>query len=59
MGLYATCLSYGPPVQRDASADASLVSELQARIENQRGVITIVPGEGSVLGIVGDMIDGR
>ena len=51
MGLYATCLSYCPPVQRDASSDASLVSELQARIENQRSVITIVPGEGSVLGI--------
>ena len=51
MGLYANCLSYAPAVKRDASADASLVSELQARIENQRGVINIVPGEGSVLGV--------
>jgi len=51
MGLYATSLSNGPPVKRDASADASLVSELQARIENQRNIISIVPGEGSVLGV--------
>jgi hypothetical protein len=51
MGLYATALSNGPPVSRDASADASLVSELQARIENQRSLINIVPGEGSVLGV--------
>ena len=51
MGLYATSLAYGPPVLRDASADASLVSELQAAIEDQRSNITIVPGEGSVLGV--------
>ena len=51
MGLYATSLSNGPPVKRDASADASLVSELQARIENQRNLIGVVPGEGSVLGV--------
>ena len=51
MGLYATSLSYGPPVKRDASADASLVTELQLRIENQRSLITEVPGEGSVLGV--------
>ena len=51
MGLYATSLSYGPPVLRDADADASLVSELQSAIEDQRSSITIVPGEGSVLGV--------
>ena len=51
MGLYATSLSYGPPVLRDADADASLVSELQSAIEDQRSNITIVPGEGSVLGV--------
>jgi len=51
MGLLATSLSYGPPVLRDASADASLVTELQTAIEDQRDNITIVPGEGSVLGV--------
>ena len=51
MGLYATSLSYGPPVIRDADADASLVSELQTAIEDQRSNINIVPGEGSVLGV--------
>jgi len=51
MGLYATALSYGPPVLRDADADASLVTELQTAIEDQRSNITIVPGEGSVLGV--------
>ena len=51
MGLYATSLSYGPPVLRDADADASLVTELQTAIEDQRSNINIVPGEGSVLGV--------
>ena len=51
MGVYATSLSYGPPVLRDASADASLLTELQAAIEDQRSNINIVPGEGSVLGV--------
>ena len=51
MGLYATSLSYGPPVLRDADADASLVTELQSAIEDQRSNINIVPGEGSVLGV--------
>ena len=51
MGLLATSLSYGPPVIRDADADASLVSELRTAIEDQRSTINIVPGEGSVLGV--------
>lgn len=51
MGIYATAYAYGDPVLRDADADASLVSELRERIENQRNLITIVPGEGSVLGV--------
>jgi len=51
MGVLATALSYGPPVLRDADVDASLVSELQAAIEDQRSNINIVPGEGDVLGV--------
>jgi len=51
MGLLATALSYGPPVLRDADADASLVTELQTAIEDQRSNITIVPGEGPVRGV--------
>ena len=51
MGLYATSVAHGPPVLRDASSDASLVSELRTAIEDQRSVINIVPGEGSVLGV--------
>jgi hypothetical protein len=51
MGVLATALSYGPPVLRDADADASLVTELQAAIEDQRSIIQIVPGEGKVLGV--------
>ena len=51
MGVLATALSYGPPVLRDADADASLVTELQAAIEDQRSNITIVPGEGPVRGV--------
>ena len=35
MGILATGLSYGPPVLRDATEDASLVSELQAAQEDQ------------------------
>ena len=51
MGIYASAYAYGDPVLRDASADATLLPELQARIENQRDLITVVPGEGSVLGV--------
>ena len=51
MGLYATCLSNGPPVLRDATVDSSLVDELQARIEEKRETITVVPSEGNVLGV--------
>ena len=53
MGLYATCLSHGPPVLRDATADSTLVTELQERIEEKRETITVVPGEGNVLGVWG------
>jgi len=51
MGLYATSVAYGPPDLRDADADASLVSELRTAIEDQRSIIQIVPGEGSVNGV--------
>ena len=51
MGILATSLSYGPPVLRDAEVDASLVSELQSAIEDQRALINIVPGEGNVNGV--------
>ena len=51
MGIVATGLAYGPPVLRDATVDASLVSELQAAQEDQRAIIDVVPGEGDVLGI--------
>jgi hypothetical protein len=51
MGVLATGLSYGPPVLRDATVDASLVSELQAAQEDQRDIISVVPGEGDVLGV--------
>ena len=51
MGIYASAFAYGPPVLRDPDVDASLVPELRERIENQRDLITIVPGEGSVLGV--------
>ena len=51
MGIVATSLAYGPPVLRDAAVDASLVSELQSAIEDQRALINIVPGEGNVNGV--------
>ncbi len=51
MGVYASSLSYGPPVLRDASVDASLVTELRQAIEDQRSLIGIVPGEGNVNGV--------
>jgi len=51
MGLYATSVAFGPPVLRDASAEASLIPELRQAIEDQRSIINIVPGEGSVLGV--------
>ena len=51
MGVLATSLSYGPPVLRDATVDASLVTELRDAIEDQRSIIGIVPGEGNVNGI--------
>ena len=51
MGVLATGLSYGPPVLRDADVDASLLSELQAAQEDQRAIISVVPGEGSILGV--------
>jgi len=51
MGLYATSVAYGPPVLRDTYSSSSIVAEAKTAIENQRGVITIVPGEGSVFGV--------
>ena len=46
MGLYATSVTFGAPVKPVAATDA----EVRARIEDQRALIGIVPGEGSVLG---------
>jgi hypothetical protein len=57
MGLYATCVAHGPPVLRDATADSTLVSELQERIVEKRETITVVPGEGNVLGVWGYLGD--
>ena len=51
MGLFATSSAYGPPEKRDSSLDVSLLPELQTLMEDQRSLITIVPGEGSVLGV--------
>jgi len=51
MGILATGLSYGPPVLRDADVDASLLTELQAAQEDQRDIISVVPGEGDILGV--------
>ena len=51
MGLLATALSYGPPVLRDIYSGATIVDEARTAIEDQRSNITIVPGEGSVLGV--------
>ena len=47
MGLYATSVTFGAPVKPVAATDA----EVRARIEDQRALIDIVPGEGSVLGV--------
>ena len=47
MGLYATSVTFGAPVKPVAATDA----EVRARIEDQRALIGIVPGEGSVLGV--------
>jgi hypothetical protein len=57
MGLYATCLSNGIPVLRDATVDSNLVTELRARIEEKRETINVVPGEGNVLGVWGYLGD--
>jgi len=57
MGLYATSLSNSAPVLRDATADSSLLPELQTRIEEKRETIDVVPGEGSVLGVWGYLGD--
>jgi len=51
MGVLATSLSYGPPVLRDADVDSSLLTELRSAIEDQRALISVVPGEGDVLGV--------
>ena len=47
MGLYATSVTFGAPVKPVAATDA----EVRARIEDQRALIDIVPGEGGVLGV--------
>jgi len=51
MGLLSTALSYGVPVLRDIYSGATIVTEARTAIEDQRSNITIVPGEGSVLGV--------
>ena len=47
MGLYATSVTFGAPVKPVAATDA----EVRARIEDQRALIGVVPGEGNVLGV--------
>ena len=51
MGLLATALSYGTPVLRDTYVDSTIADEARTAIEDQRDNISIVPGEGSVLGV--------
>ena len=51
MGLYATSFAYGAPEERDSTIDATLLTELQTLIEDQRALIGIVPGEGNVNGV--------
>jgi len=51
MGLYASSFAYGAPEERDSSVDATLLTELQTLIEDQRKLIGIVPGEGDVNGV--------
>mgnify|MGYP003144281036 CR=1 FL=1 len=51
MGLLATALSDGPPVEREIYDGATIVPEARTAIEDQRSKISIVPGEGSVLGV--------
>ena len=51
MGLLATALSYGPPVLRETYSGSTIADEARTAIEDQRSNITIVPGEGAVLGV--------
>ena len=51
MGLLATSLSYGAPSLRPIYSGSTIVAEAKTAIEDQRGIIEIVPGEGSVLGV--------
>ena len=51
MGLLATAISYGPPVLRETYSGSTIAPEARTAIEDQRSNITIVPGEGSVLGV--------
>ena len=51
MGLLATALSYGPPVLREKIDGAVVVEEGKTAIEDQRDIITAVPGEGNVNGV--------
>jgi len=44
MGLYATSVTFGAPVKPVAATDA----EVRARIEDQRALIGVVPGEGEM-----------
>ena len=51
MGLFATAISYGPPVLRDIYDGSTIVTEARTAIEDQRDKIGIVPGEGPVRGV--------
>jgi hypothetical protein len=51
MGLLATALAYGPPVLREIYDGSTIVPEAKTAIEDQRSIIEIVPGEGSVNGV--------
>jgi len=51
MGLLATAVSYGPPVLREKISGATVVPEGRTAIEDQRAIITSVPGEGGINGV--------
>ena len=51
MGLLATSLSYGAPSLRPIYSGSTIVDEAKTAIEDQRGIIEIVPGEDNVNGV--------
>ena len=54
MGLYATCLSHGPPVLRDATVDSTLVTELQeSNRREEKKLLLLFPVREMCLGVWG------